>query len=844
MKAFISTCHANLLLCLTLLFAAGIMFRQTLAAAPLVLLIPILALLALAAWLKRRETIAIILLCCCFFLLGSLRGDQQQARVVTPATIKTLAEAEADVVIVGRLATLVADDGLVSTALIDVDHLGAVSEKRVHPLRARLLLRLKDRWPDRFLPGDMLAVRARLRLPSIDSIPGTFDYRRYLARRDIVAIGTVASPLLIAPTVNELAADVRQQRHRIERIRTIIGNRLDALLEQPGAGLYRALLIGDRSGIDEQTMESFKGSGVAHILAISGMHLSLLGFFIFQTISWLLRRSEYLILHLDIKKTAMVLCLPPLLFYTLLAGAQPPVVRSFVMALFIVVALGTDRLKSPFTTLAGAALVILLYDPLSLEEASFQLSFSAVAAIMLIVPPLLQRQGGHERQLSGVERVRWWLLGGVAVTVAATIGTMPLLLYHFNRITTVSVVANLIIEPLVCLWAMVFGFLALPLLFVSLPAADLLLQIGSWALIAAVAVAAFFSSQQFSSIWLPSPAPWAMALYFTVLVIWLAPVPGSLGRHRPLAGIAFFCCLLIFFLPLTPMAKRFREQDRVSVLDVGHGNGILIELRDGRNVLVDGGSRSSPGFDCGAALIAPYLWHRGIAKLDDIIISHADADHYNGIPTVLKRFAVDRLWLPYLDGDKPGFAQLCQLAAEHDVTIMFPDGGTFIEGEGYQLIAIGTATGAPAARHWIHAGDATEDDNGLVVLLKTARVSILFPGDIGRARERELLATRESLRAELMLAAHHGSQTSNSPDFLAAVAPKHLIVSSGDRRGGLFPSTSLRTFVQQHDTMLLTTVDHGTIVIDTTEDGYRIQSYKNGRWTVAGLGSGGGITPR
>jgi competence protein ComEC len=827
--------RTNLLICFTTAFAGGIFLHESGAIANTIPVLPVVFLLILAlataCWWKKSNPAAMVALLGCALVLGCLRTQQQWIWLEhRNAGLPEATTAGTEVLLSGHLAELVRSDGVTSRATIDVDHIGRADGACLAAAHGQILLSVKGAWPTALQPGDALVARTQLRIPLAPNTPGTFDYQDYLARRGIAIVGTVDSPLFLQPLTNSVVQPHRPLHYRIERTRHAIGSRLDASLDPLPAALYRALLIGDRSAIPEPVLESFRGAGVMHILAISGLHVGLLGFFLYSVIYWLLRRSTGLMLRFEVKKAAMVLCIPLLFLYTLLAGSQPPVVRSFIMAVFVIAALASERIKSPFTAVAGAALTILLIDPFALISPSFQLSFAAVGSIILITPRFLQIPP-QARSPQARQPLPWrrWLFGLIVVSVAASLGTAPLLLYHFNRVSTVTVAANLAVEPLICLWAMVFGFLALPILPLLPELAAILLEIGAWALSATVAASSFFSSLPLSTIWLPSPPIGAVLLYLAALAMVAAPGPKPAQRWAATCVIGL--CLAVMVEPLSGLSASFRKQDLVSVIDVGHGSAVLAELRGGRNILFDGGCRSSPGFDCGASIVAPYLWRRGVARLDDIVISHADADHYNGIPALLLRFGADRLWLPYLDESKSGFARLCRMAEEMGVELRFPNGGPFLQEAGYRLSALGAADGPPEKRRWHTAPEATEDDNSLVVLLETSGFSMILPGDIGTSRERHLVQTTRFLGANILLAAHHGSSTSNSPEFLTRVNPDHLIVSTGDRQGALFPSAALREFVDRHQIRLLTTEAHGTIRIVGTSTGYRIDSYRAGSWS-------------
>ena len=313
-----------------------------------------------------------------------------------PDHIVHLVQQEQEAVLLCTLDRLPGFNGENSTLVVAAHSLRLKESAEFVAARGLVQLKLKAPWPKELMPGDQLAIRARLDRPHTFHNPGSFDYPTFLARQDIRITGRISSPLHIYRLEQE-PTFLHQARFLPERLRTRISYFIEQTATPEISSVYKALLIGEASGISEDILEAFKGSGTMHILSISGAHLSILASFLFFTLYWLLRRSEYLILRFPVKKIAALLCLPPLALYSLLAGANTPVVRSLIMVTVFMAALCADKRKSLFISMALAALLILIWDPNSLFTASFQLSFMAVASIA-VVAPLIARLTATEKK--------------------------------------------------------------------------------------------------------------------------------------------------------------------------------------------------------------------------------------------------------------------------------------------------------------------------------------------------------------------------------------------------------------------------------------------------------------
>jgi competence protein ComEC len=253
---------------------------------------------------------------------------------------------------------------------------------------------------------------------------------------------------------------------------------------------------------------------------------------------------------------------------------------------------------------------------------------------------------------------------------------------------------------------------------------------------------------------------------------------------------------------------------------VGQGSSNLIEFPAGKRALIDGGGPSSPRFNTGESVIAPFLWRKGITTIDSVVITHPDSDHFNGLPFIIKHFDPKILWINGSIGHGPGYTELLRLAQKLHIALCIPDkNAPLLTGGGSTLSLI---TNPLMARHHASNGatgkqeeSISSNDSGIIVKFTDHYFSALFPGDISKRVEQLLVQHPKTLSADVLLSPHHGSATSNSTVFLQAVRPSYLIVSSGYRKKGIFPAWNLKEKSKKLGSKMLTTALSGCIVVTT-----------------------------
>ncbi len=802
-----------LLISLTIAFAAGI-WLYWLIPVPLLFAVQLSALLLCLTLFcyrqgQKRLPLTHTALLFCAAILGLTHASFCNTLSLQNTHIRTRISSETDVVLTGTLHKTIQFNGEKSTLLLQAHHIRRKSETDFTPVHGLVQLHIKENLQKDFTPGTELIIRAQLTPPYRYSNPGSFDYPAFLAARNIYITGRIRSVNHVS-TLQTTPSWLHNAVYFPENIRSRLQNLINTSVSPEHAGIYKALLIGDRSGVSPATLENFKASGCLHILAISGLHMSLLAATLFFCCYWSAKRSEWLMLHFSAKKLALIITIPPLCGYALIAGAQTPVLRSLIMVLVFILAFCSNRKHSPFTTLSFAALLILLLNPLSLFTVSFQLSFAAVASLILILPHLKTIAATEQDSKTGgkqmISRISHWICAAFFISMAATIGTAPLLIHAFHRISTVGPLANLLVEPLLCFWSLPLGLLAAPLSLISPRAATQLLQIGEYGVSGAVMAADFFSSFSFTTLWFATPSIIVIFLYYAALSLFFTDI----SRKKSLS--IFLATCLLFFFPWQMAADRLQESSEITFLDVGQGSSTFLALPGGQKLIIDGGGNASPRFNAGRQIIAPYLWQRGITAIDAIVITHPDSDHYNGIPFLLKRFHPKTLWINGESGHNQEYEDLLKLAQKLGTDVRTADRGiNILQREDIRLTNLGNPY--MEGDHQLQPKTLSSNDTSLILRFQSTGLSCLFPGDISRRVEHVLVLTNKPLQTRFLLSPHHGSKTSNSEEFLRAVAPQQIIVSAGRFHPRTFPSTQLRQYCQKAGIPLLTTAENGAISI-------------------------------
>ncbi len=750
-----------------------------------------------------------------FFCLGLQQASQQLHQPANPESIYNRITEKREVILVGTLNSMpeYRKHGDTTRITVSLHSLQFQKQRFFTPATGRILLRLSGKCPQDIFPGDMLVIRAELQRPQSYLSPGSFDYSRYLARKNIWITGQIRNPLFVRKLANKKSISGKI-RYFPEKLRQAIAGKISRTVAPNLEGLYRAILLGDRSGVDNTLQEQFKAAGVMHILAISGIHMGILGALLFFLFHHTLKRSETLLLKLRIKKTAALLTLPVLLLYSSITGLNAPVIRAVIMSSIVLAALCIDRKKSSPELLCSAALAILVYSPLQLFTASFQLSFAAVTAILFILPYLrriISSSGKMEHPQNFMAVTGAWLVSSLLVSLVAFLATAPISLYYFNRISLIGPVANLVIEPLICLWGLLLGFLSLPFLFILPPLGEFLLQTGSHGLAAAIQCVQFFAALPFSDIYLPTPpVPLIMFYYF---FLYMLVICRKLQIKMSIPAFGVICTLLFYLVPSLFDIRLTERKFSISFLDVGQGSAAFITLPSGYRLLIDGGGSSYISPSVGRRVIAPYLWQKGISKIDAVIVTHPDADHYNGLPFIVEHFSPSIIWVNTYSGHDPFFARFLEKARTRGIKTKLAKSGAFLE-QTRKIKCIANTTSWP--------GDRKGENNGLVIKVAGKNFSALFPGDIEKKTEYSLLDQHFPLQSDILLSPHHGSATSNSEQFLRKISPRIMVVSAGKTRKKYFPFPGLRPLCQKNDITMLTTAHYGTIEIIDGDDGYAL----------------------
>jgi competence protein ComEC len=572
-------------------------------------------------------------------------------------------------------------------------------------------------------PGERWLFTVRLRRPHGHLNPQGFDYEAWLLERGIGATGYVRQK-----------AEQRKLGERssafdyVEKAREAVRDRFQRELgATPAAGILSALAVGDQRAISSEEWRLFNRTGVTHLMSISGLHVTLVSGLAAWLVAFGWRRVPAATLRVPARKAAALAAIAAALAYTLLAGFAVPAQRTFYMVSVVALALWSGRIASPARTLALALAIVVAMDPWAPLAPGMWLSFGAVALIFYVA--------SSEARIVQWGRMQW----------AITIGLAPAALLLFGQVSVAGPLANALAIPVVS--AVVTP---LALLAVVVPA-EFLLQIAAW-LVEWLLVFLEWCAALPNAVWQQHVAPLWAALLAVAGALWiLAP-----------RGVPWRACGLALMAPafaLAPAAPRVGEA-WITALDVGQGLAVLVRTAN-RTLLYDTGPAYGPEADSGGRIVVPALRAAGISNLDLVVITHEDLDHLGGALTVLETLEVD--------------AMASSLSRTHPLNALVPSAGRCTAGarwewDGVRFEFLHPPPGEMSARR---------NNQSCVLRVEAEGASALLTGDIERAAEAILL--QRPVRADVLLVPHHGSRTSSTAEFIAAVAPRWAVVPAGYR---------------------------------------------------------------
>jgi competence protein ComEC len=673
----------------------------------------------------------------------------------------------------------------------------AVVEGRSIPVQGGVLLTLgKPRsMPAEWFPGDKLALRLSLKRLHNFNNPGGYDYVRSQAERGLYARAYVGDDRFVvklaATSPSFFRSALQAARSRLERFRQRALIWIQGNLPPDEAAFYAGLLLGYQNLLSDTWREHLNRAGVTHLLSISGLHMGLVSLLVFWIVRWLLRiLCPSVLRRIADQRIAVWPALLAAAIYALIAGfSVPPIWRSMIMLTICFGAAYWYIAPDPFSVLAASALAILLIDPNGLWQISFQLTFVCMFAIFSLYPrlkrfhltslhPAFARTNWPGKLIAPFEEAFW-------LSVAVNIMVLPLTAFYFQGISLAGFLANIVLVPLTGFLVLPAGLASLGIFAINEAFAVPVLKLGGFFLELFEKLLAWFSQLSWSYFWVGSVSILFLGLFYVGLTL-------LLSRWRWQIKALGIVLLIFFSSGATLIHDALSEPDelgnlRVTVIDVGQGSSTLVRFPAGTTMLVDGGGFLNEAFDIGRAVLAPFLWHSGIKRIDYVVLSHDHPDHRNGLRFVISHFDVGCLWESGLVEGSQTESELAGIARKRQIPVrqlgeIF--GRHTIDGCEVRVLH-------PASTYIETNWDGKNLNNvSLVLQIDFGRTSLILPGDIDQSVESFLFQDRPVPGQLLLVSPHHGSGQSNPSFLFDYLHPQALVFSCGYDNLFGFPSSA------------------------------------------------------
>jgi len=783
-------------------FISGIIFSSLFSHQFHRLWFALLVVLIFSAWLfysLKKDRTALVLILAGFFASGFCLHDWQNQRYQNNQLRLLRAEGYLDFKgIVLKSPERRPDRDILIVRIIS-SGTGSQEKKITGNLRLTVSHSTTSNEPLELLAGDLIEFSASL--SQEQSFRNFFpDFMpRYLRSQKIHARAFCKSPLLITR--------INQKNTSWEGLFSRLRRKLQKEIEADFPGMEKfslsaegaileALLLGEDGRLDQKTDRQFQKTGLYHLLAISGAHVAVVTFLLYSLLRLLPIR----------KRNIHIILLLALIFYSFLVEGQPSVFRATIMASLFFLAKLTFADANLMNTLSLSAIVLLLLNPFSLDDVGFQLTFLATLSLVLFYQPIFRLLPRLPLRLSEM----------TALSIAAVLGTMPVIVNNFNRVTFASLFLNIPTIPLIAL-IMGGGYIYL-ILGTIIPAAGhllssilkLLVKLFSW-------ITTWLEPVSSLSFRVPGPHPAVILGFYVFLLLLLLRPRFRTQKILTVSGFLIFFIILIIY-PFQPANSTFT----VTFLDVGQGDSFVIEFPGNRVMVIDAGGLPGGTFDPGESIVSPFLWSRGYKKIDYLVCTHLHPDHAGGLAALARNFRIKEFWYSEENPDLPLDREI-RGALRGKVIKRKIRAGLRLSVRDVQIEAIYPDEEAFSV---FKPGN----DLSAVLRLEYGQQSFLFSGDITRKAEDYILSkTPEKLKASVLKLPHHGSRSSSGEQFLDMVSPEWTVITAGRNNVYGFPDQTVLSLLKSRNIRILRTDLDGAVEFRCEGREFFIRAAASGR---------------